>query len=66
MYSEPCQTSTKMERFGNYFHNSNFSSSLLYEKKYDFFNAGLICIPEVFIQCKVWDPKEEEPAAVNF
>ena len=27
-------------------------------KKYYFFNTGLICIPEVFIRCKVWGLRE--------
>ena len=34
----------------NYFRNISFLSPLFH--KYDFFNAGLIFIPEVFIQCK--------------
>ena len=44
----------------NYFDSISFSSFLLYEKYY-FFNTGLICIPEVFIPCKVWglmEPRE--------
>ena len=39
----------------NYFHNISCSSSLLYENNMTFFNTGLICIPEVFILCKVRD-----------
>ena len=46
-------------------------------KKYYFFNTGLICIPELFIPCKVWgimEPRERgkrggrggEGLAVNF
>ena len=39
-------------------------------KKYYFFNTGLICIPEVFIPCKVWSLMEPGEGvwglAVNF
>ena len=59
-YSEPCQTST-LESFEKqltaiiifasccYIRNIRFSSALVHERKYDFFNVGLIFIPEVFI-----------------
>ena len=61
-YSKPSQTST-MEHFAkivnsyNYFCNISFSRSLLYEINIiNFFNAGLIFTPEVFILCKkVWE-----------
>ena len=32
-----------------YIRNIRFSSALVHERKYDFFNVGLIFIPEVFI-----------------
>ena len=73
IYSEPCQTST-MERLEkqltativfssfNYFsHYQLFMSSSSWNK-YDLFNAGLIYIPESFIQCKkIWGPESRGP-----
>ena len=53
-YSEPRQTAT-MHHFAkivngyNYFRNISFSGSLLYEKNLNFYNAGLIFTPELFI-----------------
>ena len=44
---------TKIVNGYNYFHIISSSSSLLYEKNKIFL---IICIPEVFIQCKVWGP----------
>ena len=58
-YSEPCQTWSvvvKIVNGYNYFYVS-FSRSIYFMKKI-FFNTDLICILEVFIQCKVWDPRE--------
>ena len=42
----------------NYYHNISFSRSLLYAIKFrNFFNAGLIFTPKVFIPYKkVWAP----------
>ena len=57
-YSEPCQTST-MQHFAkivngyNYFRNISISCSLLYEKNVNFYHAGLIFTPELFIWCKI-------------
>ena len=54
---------TKIVNGYNYFHIISSSSSLLYKKNMIFL---IICIPEVFIQCKVWSPRKSGAGGSEF